>query len=451
MSIWTITGGDLDNVDVSTLGISKLARKLKSLAVDMVTFEAPLNFDATPLIAAGQTVVIRKSGALWFTGVMTKIPAQGTGKSESQQYEVSGPWWYLEKLVFHQSWKILTSVSGAYSLVSTPSTRVILGQDIYGNPMGIADQINEVLMWAISECGAPIAAGTIDQPTVVVGEATIPVYPPANEQVNITCAEAIKAMLRWIPDAIGWWDYTEATPVLNIRRAANLTGVSVALQSPCTGIAITPRNDLQCPSVCINYEQTITVDTDAYTALIEDYQPGGATGKELGALCATIELSGPKTSFQHQPIVSAPVPGTSSSEDDGGSSVDGTGNPTHCARWWRSKLAWMRQYVEAGTSSGSGSGSGSGHATPKVVRIPYGDISIVALRGSLGELGLRIRERLGVRLRKRLWKRLGIGERLGKRFRLGGRRRGDGELRRGGHGSKGSGHASAADSSAHKH
>ena len=71
MSIWTITGGDLDNVDVSTLGISKLARKLKSLAVDMVTFEAPLNFDATPLIAAGQTVVIRKSGALWFTGVMT--------------------------------------------------------------------------------------------------------------------------------------------------------------------------------------------------------------------------------------------------------------------------------------------------------------------------------------------------------------------------------------------
>jgi len=354
VSTWTING--------AAVAIHNLTRKLRSLAVDTVTFETAQNFDDNPILAVGTVCAIQKDGALWFTGIVTEIPAQGTGRAESQQYEVSGPWWFLEKLVFHQSWKILTSVSGAYSLVSTPSTRVILGQDISGNPMGIADQINEILTWAISQCGAPIAAGTIDQPTVVVGEETIPVYPPANEQVNITCAEAIKAMLRWIPDAIGWWDYTQATPVLNIRRAANLTGVSVALQSACTGIAITPRSDLRAPSVCINYEQTTTVDTDAYTQLIQDYQPGGATGLELGALCATIELSGPKTSYQHQPVVTVPVPGTGSTDADSSDPVDGSGNPTGCAHWWRSHLSWMRQYVKS-------------DGTPVV--IPYGDISIV--------------------------------------------------------------------------
>src|ERR1700722_12241187 len=115
MSMWTING--------EVLPIRRLRRRLRSLAVDTVTFETAQNFDDNPILAVGTACAIRKDGAPWFSGIVTKNPEQGTGKAESQKYEISGPWWYLEKLVFHQSWNILTSASGTYSLVSTPSTR----------------------------------------------------------------------------------------------------------------------------------------------------------------------------------------------------------------------------------------------------------------------------------------------------------------------------------------
>ncbi|GEM_PF-1188597 len=348
MSVWTIDGRP----------VYKLRRTLRSLAADAVTFETGLNFDADPILSIGGACSIERDGSPWFAGVVTKSPARGSGAAESQACKISGPWWYLEKLVFHQSWNVMTG-SGSppvYSIVSTPRTRLILGQDISGNPISINDQITEILNWAVEKCGVPIAIGDINVSTVC---------PPANERVNITCAEAIKAVLRWTPDAIGWWDYSQAAPRLNICRASALGAVNVPLQSPWTGLAITPRQDLVCPSVCINYEQTVTVDTDAYTTLVQDYQPDGATGLEVGALCATIELSGPATSYQHQPVVTRPVPGSSNSEDDGGDDnpEDGAGNPTGCLSWWRSRKPWMRQYQKADGS---------------MATIPVGDISIVA-------------------------------------------------------------------------
>ncbi len=138
MSVWTING--------AVLPIRKLRRRLRSLAVDAVTFETGQNFDDAPLLALGSVCQVRKDGALWFTGVVTRNPAQGSGAAESQRYEVSGPWWYLEKLVFHQSWNIMTNTASgggtpSYELVATPRTRVILGQDIAGGPLGVGDQI----------------------------------------------------------------------------------------------------------------------------------------------------------------------------------------------------------------------------------------------------------------------------------------------------------------------
>ena len=77
VSLWTING--------AALPIQKLKRKLLSLAVDRVTFEMPLPFDANPVLAVGTACQVRKGGALWFTGIVTKVPAQGSGVAESQR------------------------------------------------------------------------------------------------------------------------------------------------------------------------------------------------------------------------------------------------------------------------------------------------------------------------------------------------------------------------------
>ncbi len=139
----------------------------------------------------------------------------------------------------------------------------------------------------------------------------------------MTCAEVIRKQLRWHPNAVTWWDYTTADangapkPTFNCNVLQLLPAVSFQLPTDATNAAgvqpviselsVTPRYDLQRPSVAIKYEKKTTINNTDFLSVISDIWPAGKTGQELNALTATIDLQGArittvKASLRADPI-----------------------------------------------------------------------------------------------------------------------------------------------------
>jgi hypothetical protein len=135
MSVWTLTCNG-STKDAATWGIRSMKRKLQSFEQDKVTFivdGALVNAD--PIFAQWSTVTIKRNGVQWFVGIVTKVPRAGVTTQERYSYELSGPWWYLDNLVFQQEWQMTTV--GSAELVSTLSSMVIIGQQEDGTGMDL--------------------------------------------------------------------------------------------------------------------------------------------------------------------------------------------------------------------------------------------------------------------------------------------------------------------------
>lgn len=113
-----------------------------------------------------------------FRGVVTSVPREGEGAGERVSYEARGGWYFLQKCFYTQSW-----ASGSSGTMQS-QTRVILGYDSTGTISPNA-QISSIVACAIA-AGAPISAST---------PAVSAVKLPADEQVDLTCADAINRIL----------------------------------------------------------------------------------------------------------------------------------------------------------------------------------------------------------------------------------------------------------------
>ncbi len=292
-SVWTLASASSTQT-AAALGIGQINRRRTSQAIDACTIRADGRaIDATPLFAANSTVTVTQNGVPWFVGRVTTVPATGTAHAEGQVYELSGPWWYLEKLVCRQEWKFrggtLTARLG----------RLILGQALDGTRLTTGQVITETLQYAI-DCGAPLQIGTVE-PALT---------PPLDEVKDVTCAEVIRKMLRWHPDCVCWFDYATApVPTFHCRAGASLPAVTLTVgQPPLSAVrGITARADLVAPAVIIHYEITSRVNTSTQTDVVTDAAPAGATGAEFGAAVLTVPLHGPTIKTLEQRVVTRPI------------------------------------------------------------------------------------------------------------------------------------------------
>lgn len=278
----------LNNVLVSTLNISDLSLSLSNMAVDRLTFKANRNVDVADLFAPRSTVTLTRDNVPFFKGVVNRPPRSGSPQTESHSYEVCGGWWYLERLSFQQTWMGGNWVGTTWTPAPMYKSRVILGQSTAGAAQTSGAVIREIIAYAAS-CGVPIAAGTIDSGCLF----------PWDEVLDLTCAEAIRRVARWTPDYVGWFDYSQPVPTFNWRRIANLPARTVA-GTRINQLDITVRDDLSTPAVVLKYEITAEVNGASMVSLVEDAWPIGATGRELGAITQTIQLSGGSTNTVHQ-------------------------------------------------------------------------------------------------------------------------------------------------------
>jgi hypothetical protein len=322
-AVWTILDANGVEKAVGDWGLCDLTRERINQVPDGVTFRAEnAASDADPIFAHGSTIRIFQNGTPWFYGRVVLVPGRATAKAEEQFYRVAGPWWYLENLVFQQTWQMTNGTD--VSLIATNKSRLILSQAQDGTKLATGAAIAEVLAYATAR-GVPIT----------VGEITPNAEAPYAEALDRSCAEVIRNFLRWTPDAMAAFDYTTTPyPTLSILRRADAGTVTLpAYGEPISGLELTPRYDLQVPAVVLKFEQTNDIDNDTFTSLIVQPAPPTATGDELGALVMTLDLAGARATYQKQLVRTALIP----QSDTSAGVVD----------WWKGKFPWLNDFDDS--------------------------------------------------------------------------------------------------------
>jgi len=218
------------------------------LGADLLAVNASLRFEnlgpdvlswtcRTESITAGETIIpdVGQQVELWdststqryFRGWVTQARATNFGV----QVVIEGPWQWLQKIDVTTS---LTSI--------TTDTR----PTIIFNEATIASNITALLNRAIA-LGAPIAIGTF----------ALTYNIPKLQLSMMSCADVLAELMRWVPDCVGWWDYTgtgSGTPTFNLSRRPTMATQTLAVGiSALVDFDLTGRPDLVPSRVEIKY------------------------------------------------------------------------------------------------------------------------------------------------------------------------------------------------------
>jgi len=243
-------------------------------------------------------------GAQYFVGRRKLNEAGASGRAEAQSYRFVGPWADLEEYIYQQNWNVNASPPGG-ALVAQPRSHVLLNLDDTGAAQSTAWQINDAVAYVRTVAVANYGAGT-EPLQLAAGTPAFAV--PYDEQREITCAEVLQKELRWIPDAITWFDYTTSPPTLHVARRGSLTPVSLVLSTAqIEALDITRRDDLTRPAVVLKFEQINEINGVGWQQMTEQKAPGGATGTARGTLVATIQLAGYSLNTISATIVTKPI------------------------------------------------------------------------------------------------------------------------------------------------
>ena len=356
MSTWQITYGGVTQ-DAATWGIANLKRTRKSAKTGTVTFDVPGPIDGAGPFAQWQPLSILRNGVPWFAGVITKPPRKGSGQSESLSFEVSDPWYWLEKTVFQQQWVTTDLVGDALTTLTTTRSNTILGQSLAGVKMNSGQVMMEVLIYAqyayqmlpfpatVDVTTSLPAAPAVAQP-FIIGALTPSIVVPYMQVRDKSCADILRMMMKYSPDAVAWMDYTTTPPTLNIDKRASVKKnvISVLDGTVVTEFNPTPRYDLQVPVVVAKWEEKNTINGTTYDSVTVDMYPPAPGGVNASvwasqprAWVQTIDLVGGQTTQQFANIKTIARPTVSGSEV--------------ALPWALSKLPWLNKQSGAGVYS----------------------------------------------------------------------------------------------------
>lgn len=140
------------------------------------------------LIASGDTVTVKYNGATVFAGTLAKYTERTTRGLTVLGMTFADGWDVLERRVFRQEWKV--AGEGGAS-VTTRSARLVLNVDELGLPVMLPGQIGDICSYG----GIMMSDGGI--PNVAL---------PADVAENLTCADAIRRLLRLFPHVVAYYN-----------------------------------------------------------------------------------------------------------------------------------------------------------------------------------------------------------------------------------------------------
>lgn len=283
MSNWTLNGQTAES-----LGVTNVTLRRSNLADGSMSFQAEgRDLDRPYLFSHLEEVTLTGPGGTRWKGPLIRRQISAAAGAESHSYTVASPWFWLEHTVYLQQWTI-AGVDGGI-----PLGRCILGVNGIDGRLTIGQMVAAVINYAQS-VGCPVQAGVID----------IPALFPVEEIKGLTCSEVIRRVLRWAPDAVGWWEFTGGPAKFHGRRRSSLTTRTLRVgAAPLEGIPqIVPREDIVPSAVVIVYERVDSLDGVTKLTTISDVAPPGADGRAPFSLHFTIPLAGGAVTTLRQPV-----------------------------------------------------------------------------------------------------------------------------------------------------
>jgi hypothetical protein len=326
---WTIKSGSTEK-SLESWGIKNVRIELVSQASDLMTFDLTSEeMDEAGPFTEGSTIRLYKNrrtnaggvfveGTSFFYGRVSRIVRNGTGKEETISYQVDGPWWWLDNLVFQQAWKVWTGGVESQENLS----HLFLGLKEDGTKLTTGEQIAQVVTWANNK-GAPIFVST-GYPSVQI---------PSREVKDITCGEAIRLMLRFHPDAVTWFDYSTTVPTLKIGARTSLLPMQLTIgQAPLSTVNITGRTDLSVPVVVLKFERTDSLQGEMRLITGKQIYPPSVSEYSFGAMVATVQLMGYTTNYNQATVKVENIYPTA----------------LYSQQWWAQRNSWLNDSRIAG-------------------------------------------------------------------------------------------------------
>lgn len=162
-----------------------------SLRVDELSFSmVPADTTGSDLTPdEGQELSLLIGGEVAFKGIAATVSSQWRESSLATQVKVSGAWWWLEQ----------TPLSELIEEVERPQFRCGKG-DVKSHIQSLFARLEAL--------GVPVALGEVIEcyeiPTVTFRDGPF--------------SSALAELIRYVPDAVGWWDYSKEVPEFNLSR-----------------------------------------------------------------------------------------------------------------------------------------------------------------------------------------------------------------------------------------
>lgn len=246
-----------------SLLIDSWALTHESLAEDTFTWTAKLDApdgSGTIIPDPGQIVEVFQDGVRRFRG-HAALPRYSL---DSVTVQVNGPWWWMQRV------PISSPQTDGVGATEDRTTFVFPTQSIRTSIITLIDRAVAL--------GIPISRGTVSSAYSV----------PKVTLSNMTFGAALAELMRWMPDAVAWFDYTGSTPALNVTRRADMTALTLTVGTNNVEQArIYPRLDQEVKRVELNY-----VDRNLTTGRTR-YQKQAYGTNVLGKL-QIVPISGPE-------------------------------------------------------------------------------------------------------------------------------------------------------------
>lgn len=299
MTLRFYLNGSATAIKAEALGIASATLSLLSMAADQLRLSTTRSLGQAPLNYGDTLRLTRLDGnaeTTLFIGKVAAIRAAADATRHAHDITLLGPWNDLEQIVYKQRAKLYDAAAGAF--VTDYASRVILS----GRGTTVAQMLEDVVAYAVTQGGAEMD----ETPTIE----NIAMALPRDEQEGLTCAGAIQRLLRFMPDAVAAFDYTQSPPKLTFRRSAKQTSLAGRKAAAVDLEALTDRAidrvEIEVYKThSIDGSDLLSIERLRYPADAATWAPGAAAKNTLSV---PMEMDGRSVAYERARIESEKLP-----------------------------------------------------------------------------------------------------------------------------------------------
>lgn len=276
---WSINGTSLADLGVDSLGIH-----LRNQDDDYVELRFPSNFDAElpSWLQQDSYVDVRYNGSVVFRGYADGKTVFASPSMEYKSLFLFGPWHLLNRNMFFYNYP--------YLFGNITTTHGVIG-----------GSANSLVSSILLQASAYLAIGTID-----LGDITI----PTTDVYDMTLAQALQTVLRFIPGALVLFDYETGNPTCHVLadNSSSLQTVNInVVHGSCMSFQMKPRYDRYISGAQIYYEAGKTMKYGENYACQDGYGQSSNTISSpvttaTGFYIVAVDAAGGGTRMLHRTI-----------------------------------------------------------------------------------------------------------------------------------------------------